>query len=575
MKEKFLTGLLAAQLLTAGLACPALAAPPTPDVVVHDANLATSLDLQRTQNDFERARLERQLEDDKAARAQGKLTGGEAGSEQGEAAELTVELRRVETDPSTVLTDAELAAIEAPYLGREVKVGELYALTKEINELYSKKGYMTCRAFLQAQTIQDGTVHITLIEGRTGDISIAGTKHTRERYILNRLHLHSGEVTNTEQLNRDLLYFNGTNDMQLRIVVGAGQAPGTTDYQLQAYEPKKHNFTFFGDNNGSTVTGKWRMGAYYTAKSLTGVRDSLSLGLIHSLGTDAASAFYSRPLGRSGTKLNLSYSTNGVEQRYNANGGSLPGYHTEGHANSYAVGITQPLLVNERVRAELSLDLNRQQSASDFLYGSSGRLNIVDDTVNDVALGYALTTFSPQTVFYQKHSIVTGRSKSAPRDGNYRSQNYTLYRFNSLFQRSLKQRYLWTVRGELQLSSHDNLQSSRQFFFGGSNTVRGYRENYMGGDGGFLLSTELQRAISKDRKIQGFVFSDYAHTIGENAASANIEKALFSMGFGVKAELQRGVSANLTFGFPLFRNMRGMNETVSPCRVNLVVLGQI
>ena len=130
-------------------------------------------------------------------------------------------------------------------------------------------------------------------------------------------------------------------------------------------------------------------------------------------------------------------------------------------------------------------------------------------------------------------------------------------------------------RGELQLSSHDNLQSSRQFFFGGSNTVRGYRENYMGGDGGFLLSTELQRAISKDRKIQGFVFSDYAHTIGENVASANIEKALFSMGFGVKAELQRGVSANLTFGFPLFRNMRGMNETVSPCRVNLVVLGQI
>mgnify|MGYP007127280919 CR=1 FL=1 len=41
------------------------------------------------------------------------------------------------------------------------------------------------------------------------------------------------------ELNDDLLRFNATNDVQLRITMHAGAEPGTTDYVISAYEPQK------------------------------------------------------------------------------------------------------------------------------------------------------------------------------------------------------------------------------------------------------------------------------------------------------------------------------------------------
>jgi len=96
---------------------------------------------------------------------------------------LTFELTDVLFDDSEILTREELSAVKADYVGRAVTLNDLYTIVKRVNQLYADKGFLTCRAFLTEQRIVNGVVKITLVEGRTGKVTVSGNKHTRESFI--------------------------------------------------------------------------------------------------------------------------------------------------------------------------------------------------------------------------------------------------------------------------------------------------------------------------------------------------------------------------------------------------------
>ena len=537
----------------------ALAAPDddVPNPVKGDAGIQ----MNRMRNYLERERVNRQIAEDRAAAKNKVETESSKQSAQGEA--ITFELKRIVTDESAVLTDAELDAIIKPYQGQQVQLSDIYAIVEKINALYNDKGYVTCRAFLPPQTIEDGTVKLLLIEGKTGNTLVAGNKYTKTKYITNRLHLAEGEIANVKQLNKDLLLFNATNSTQLRIVLKAGEKPGTTDYEITAYEPKRDNWTIFEDNAGSESSGEYRTGLFFNTKSLSGNCDALSLGTVLSGGTKAANVMYSRSLGRSGTKMNLLYSTNATEV--------VKGDYEDkikGHANSYAIGLVQPLLVNEATRTELSLDFNRQSSKTDWLEGF--RRNMVDDTVQDVALGFAMTNYGTSHVFYQKHSYVSGHSESTPDMFSESSQSFGFYKFNGMYQKLYADGQMWSLRADAQWSGSEGMVSSRQFYMGGMYSVRGYKENYLGGDSGFTFSAEYAVPVI-NKNTSAFTFFDYGHVYG-NGQSDDQHHILSSVGLGLRSTINQYISASLTLGVPLQREF--VSETASKTRLHFIVSGQ-
>ena len=375
----------------------ALAALPVrtvPDGVSNDSGIQ----MNRMQQYLERERVQRQIAEDRAAH-KAKVEQEQTKANQQEE-NIHFALKKIDTGSSAVLSAEEIAAVTKPYEGKDVTIADMYAVVEKINALYQQKGYMTCRAFLQPQTVENGVVKLLLIEGKTGTYTVQGNQYTRGSYIQNRLHLAAGEVANIKQVNDDMLRFNASNSTQLRIVMKAGKQPGTTDYEIMAYEPQRETWTLFEDNAGSDTSGQYRTGLFYTTKSLSGTCDPLSVGTVFSEGMKAANLTYSHYLGRRGTKMNLLYSTNAVK--------TVDGAYKDkvkGHANSFALGFTHPLLVNETTRSELSLDYNHQTSKSDFIVNPY-RFNIVDDAVQDVSLGLAVTKYGNSHVYYQKHSYV-------------------------------------------------------------------------------------------------------------------------------------------------------------------------
>ena len=535
----------------------ALAAPDVPDQIKGDAGIQ----MNRMRNYLERERVNRQIAEDRAATK--KKVEQEKTKQQAQGEVVTFELKKIVTDPSAVLSEAELAAITAPYEGKQVSLSDIYAIVEKINALYTEKGYVTCRAFLPPQTITNGTVKLLLVEGRTGNTIVSGNNYTKTAYITKRLHLKQDEIANIKQLNKDLLLFNATNSPQLRIMMKAGEKPGTTDYEITAYEPKRDTWTVFEDNAGSDTSGQYRTGLFFNTKSLSGHCDAMSLGTVISEGTKAANAMYSRSLGRSGTKMNLMYSTNAVK--------TVDGDYKDmikGHANSYSIGFVQPLMVNETTRSELSLDYNRQNSKTDWLLGE--RRNIVDDNVQDFTLGFAITNYGTSHVFYQKHSYVRGYSESTPEAFGEKSQNFGFYKLNAMYQKLYKAGQMWNLRADAQWSGSEGMVSSRQFYMGGMYSVRGYKENFLGGDSGFTFSAEYAVPVI-NRNTNAFGFFDYGHVYG-NGQSDDQHNVLVSVGLGVRSTINQYCSASLILGVPLQREFSA--EEVSKTRLHFIVSGQ-
>ena len=533
-----------------------------------DINMDPGASINRTREMLERERVARQIAEDRA-RSNDKISAdkNKVNTEDVEVATLT--LTKIETGVSKVLTQAEISAITQEYINRKVTVKELYEMVQRLNDLYANKGYATCGAVLQPQTIEQGVLKVTLIEGQNGQVEILGNKNTKSNFIKKHLSLAAGEIPNVNTLNKEMLLFNASHDAQLRIMLKPGVEVGTTDYVLQVYEPQQHSFNVFVDNAGNYYTGDVRSGFFYNCKSLSGERDGLSLGTMFSEGSKAVNANYNRYLGKKGARLYFGYSTNAVEQvRDDAD------IYSKGHANAFSVGLSKPVVVTEKLRTELSAEINHQNSQSDAVIVGAGRFNTVDDTLDDITLSFAMTNYGGSSVIYQKHSLVVGNCQKDGQASEPESMVYHLYKANGLYQKVYQHGQTLTARGDLQLGKK-NQPTQRSFYAGGMNTVRGYKESILGGDGGLNLSLEYGAYVNSQKTVQLYGFTEYARIYGESRLSNGLDRTLASVGVGLKANIGQKIFMNLSLARALKTdfNIDSLNDD-NRYRANFFVSGQ-
>lgn len=514
-------------------------------------------DLTRTREGLEQYRVEKQIAEDKA-RQSSRVEPESADVKEPETT-ATFHLKKFVTDSSKVLTDTEIGSVLDKYADTKIGVKGIFKAIRELNDLYAKKGYANCRAILEKQTIKDGIVKISLLEAVTSDTRVVNNRYTKPGFITKRLHLTKGEIANINTLNEDLFRFNATNDVQLRVVMQPGKEAGSTEYVIQAYEPQQFTANVFTDNAGNYSSGIYRLGTFFNIKSLTGERDALTLGYIHSKGTDALTAMYNHQLGRSGTKLNLAYNTNKVDVNKGQGSGLI-----DGRSYAYTVGLIQPWVVTRKTRSEVSLEYTHQNSKTDFMKST----RLVDDTLDDVTAAFSLINYGNSYLFYQRHGFVMGYHNNDRDFLDKENDNFRYYKFNGIYQKAYKHGQSINARLDGQWAGGNRLPSARQFYIGGMNSVRGYKESLVSGDSGFSLSLEYQVPF-KDKRTRAFVFYDYGNVHGIHAFDDHV---LRSLGFGVKSNPTKNIGVSLSFGFPLIKKVNV--EEISKMRVHFMLSGQ-
>ena len=503
------------------------------EAAVNPTDIA-GMQMERDRRDIEREQVHEQIAEDEAAR-KSQVEQGEASSTENADTEIHFELKKVEWNPSAILTQEELQAVTDAYIGRQITAKDLLEMTDKITALYREKGYMTCGAVLNRR-IHDGVAKVRLVEGRTENVSVSGNRSTRENYITGRLGLKPGEIANIAKLNKDLRWFHGTNDIQLRVVIKPGAAEGTTDYEIIALEPQNQTVTLYLDNDGYDNSGRWRQGIFYAMRSLSGYRDALRGSFIRSQGTKAWTMGYSIPLSQRGMRLDLNYSGN----RTKITNGELKKLGVRGKAQSFSLNWRVPFYITAHSRHETGLQYIYQTSKTDWGYGS---VSWTDDKINRVIPYVSFTHYGNSSVFYHKHSFVFAKRRDI--DGNSDSAN--LYRLSSFWQKRYGGGQFWQARLEGQWSSEDNLASSDRFFIGGVTSVRGYEEGFIGGPKGMTANLEYHVPLDKARRFSLFPFVDWGTISGVTGME---HRTLLSAGLGLEARYKQ-LYSTVSVGFPI------------------------
>ncbi|GMO97064.1 ShlB/FhaC/HecB family hemolysin secretion/activation protein [Bradyrhizobium sp. TM239] len=452
------------------------------------------------QNDVDRQR--RQLEQQSAPP---KLTGPAVIGGEREKSQLLkpggpkFRLRKVTFDESKFITPAELDEIAKKYVGKNVDIASLLQLVADINAVYAARGIVTGIATLPEQDAKGGVVRVKLTEGRLQKTTVEGNKQTRTDYILDRVKEPEGEVLDVPKLNRDVIWFNRTNDVQIKALLQPGTSFGLTDLQFAVIEPPVDTLQLFTDNQGSENTGRWEGGAFYKRHGLFGVDDRLTFYGVRSDGNLNGNVAYSIPVNPWGGRAGVSY----TEGKIKIVQGPFVALDVTGRSSQAAVNFSQPVWVTQDWLVLLNAALTEGKTVSRF-----ATVAVTDDHYDKTTAGISVTksgntysiTVSPAVNYVAWHDYVLGNNRAF--------NTYT----GSLIATSAAgpQNFSANVLASWQYTQEKLLPGDQIFSIGGPTTVRGYPSNAASGDSGYYLNAELHYNWSQWlRGFDTYIFTDW------------------------------------------------------------------
>lgn len=475
-------------------------------------------------------------------------------------------IQGVRMTKSNILSDFEIQEITDTVIGHYVTFEDLNKLVDDINYAYAVKGYVTAKAFLPPQTIQDGVVKITLVEGLVGDVTISGNKYTSSRYIEKRLSVKNGDVFQIMQLEQDVVKFNQYNPgVRLNASLTKGKTEGTTDVAIKAEEKFPFHVVGLMDNAGRKSIGELRGGVMLYSDSLFKQRDRLTIGSYASKHSITPYADYNIPVNKKDGRVGFTFSTSYSE----IGEGPYKIFDISSRSYNYSLYYTHPLIRTPKFELTSYTAANYKEASTSF---AKYRLNT--DQVTSLETSLSARYDTKRGIWY----LTQGVYQAFPLfDENSRYFKYTgsVIRLHDFGHGIVGQ-----LKGMYQYSPKDIMPYIDQFQAGGFATVRGYSEGLLIGRSGYVLSAEMMFPIlpstvpikKKGEKtrvpflgsfVKGIAFVDHAGIYpykgeGPGARSYNKDDYMISTGFGLRVSLPGDASARLYWGYPLMHNN---NET--------------
>jgi hemolysin activation/secretion protein len=454
--------------------------------------------------------------------------------------------------PSAFLTEAELDAITARYIGQRLDFAGISMLVKDVNDLYAKKGIVTASAILPPQKLADGNLNVELVEGKLGSVKIVGPHNTSDKYILARVHLDKQGVVDVPQAARDITFFNKTNQAQLRLSLQPGATFGLTDLSLGITEPQQNSLQFFIDNEGVPSTGEIEAGAYFRGYDLLHIDDNLSLYATASQGSLAGTVSYDAPVSTFGTRLAGSYTRSAIKV---VAGPDKP-LDISGSSQAGSVTLSQALVGTTDWTVLATLSEVYGTSTSD-----SGTTPLVDSTTLKTAGGLNITYTGDGRTFSLNPQLIYARTRDLL---GATSADIFLAAGNASGAFSLNKQFSVAANGAFQATRTHLLPGDLLFQIGGANTVRGYEADSVAGDSGYYAELELHRELSElVEGLDGFVFTDFGQVFSTFPAVTT----LASVGTGLSWNIGNKVTADLSAGFPVLQAIAGQPKATVYARV--------
>lgn len=470
-------------------------------------------------------------------------------------------LKSIRVAGSSVLSQADIARVAAPFLGCPVGLGDIEEIRRQVTLLYVNRGYINSGAVVPDQTVADGVLTLQAVEGRLTGIEVTGDRHLRPSYVTDRLWRGVSVPFNVNDLGRQQqLLLQDPSLTRLNLSIQPGLAPGEARLIGDVTEASRYTLTAQVANNQSPTVGEVRGQLGGAIVNLLGVGDLLALQYGRSDGINDGAISYSLPIASDDTRISLRYDVNStlvISQ-------SLSPLNITSRYDSIGLGLSRPFYRTPEQTLLLGLSAEWRRSQT-FLLGQpfSFAAGADNGKTNVTALRFyqdwldrnAERVVALRSTFSLGVNALGATATPMPPTGQF----FT-WLGQAQYVRRLFGNWEFLARGSLQLSK-DPLFPIEQFVLGGFSTVRGYREYLTATDNAAVGTLELRIPIGRvplplagttadTGSVQLVPFFD--HGTGWNTRRVTpVNSNLSSVGLGVRWLIGFGTAAEAYYGYAL------------------------
>ena len=426
-----------------------------------------------------------------------------------------------------VYSEASLLAITEFKPGSKLKLTDLRNMANRIAEYYHHNGYFVAQAYLPAQDILNGTVTLSIIEGKYGEIILRNQSRLSSplaRSLL--LNLNKGDLIVSAPLENSLLLLSDLPGLKVKSTLAPGASVGVSDLIVDLTPARRLSGSMDADNAGNQYTGTERLGVTVNLNEPTGYGDIATLRLLTSgRGLSYARTSYQFQLAK--VKIGLAYSN----LQYSV-GQDFASLQASGTANTTSIYSIFPLIrsrknnLNIRFAYDAKYFEDRVGLYSSVTNKSAHVLTAaIDGDLRDTYSGEGLSSYSVSwltgKINIETPSVLATDSTTAQSNGNYNKLAFNISRLQSITNSTS---FYAGINGQ---SASKNLDVSEKMELGGLTAVRAYPEGESYADQGYVMNLESRTQISGQLQLIGFLDTG-AVSIDKNPWSSGTNRRTLS-----------------------------------------------
>jgi len=465
---------------------------------------------------------------------------------------VEISVTQIQVIGSTVFSEQTFLPLVQPFEGRSLTLTELQSVADTITQLYLDAGYLTSRAVLVDQQIDQGVVQIRVIEGSLEHIQIEGAHRVNPNYIRSRIRL-GGKTPVSQSSLEDQLRLLRLDPLFANVEASLrpGSSLGKSILVVRVIETDPFIASAGIDNYSNPSVGSERTTLSLGYRNLTGHGDQV-LGTYARSTTGGSNVFdfnYQIPLNPMNGTLQL----RAAPSFYTITDPKFAALHIHGNSQVYGLSYRQPLVRSPREEFAVSLGFtyeNGETLASSFLTNTS--------TTSVIGIGQDYVRRDPSGAWAARSqfNIGTGLLGATHHPGSAPDGQFLVWLGQIQRVQILNPNNLLIAQFDLQLTP-SALLSSQQFVIGGGQSIRGYRQNARLGDNGFRFSIEnritLQHNDDGAAVLQLAPFADLGTVWNttDNPNSLPSQTFLAGLGIGVLWEPVTDLNIQVNFALPL------------------------
>ena len=456
---------------------------------------------------------------------------------------------------STILTEATVTQVLQPFLGRPLSAQDQQDAADALTRYYLEAGYITSRALAQASPTPADQLHLRVVEGGIDAIAIDGLDRLHDDYLRSRLALATQPPINTARLEDQLRLLRQSPLIEnIEASLLPGNTPGNSTLRVRVDEANPFTAFVGLDNYSPPVLGTTQGTLALTYQNLTGRGDRLSGSVVRTTtgGRTTATLGYAIPLNpMEGTlQVNASFEDTRIPL--------MPGLDVSGNSQTYGISFRQPLIRTPREELALSLGFdyqNGQTFIGDRPLGL-GVNGISRTSVVRFGQDYVSRDLQGAWALRSRFSLGTGLFGATVNPAPLPDGQFFSWLGQAQRVQRLNDDHLLIISADVQITP-DPLLSSEKFVIGGAQTVRGYRQNLLGGDNGFRVSVEDRIALQRNEaglptlQLAPFVDMGSVWNAGSNPSPAPVQGFVMGLGLGLIWEPTPQINLRVDYGLPL------------------------